>query len=694
MPTDSSISAKKNKRNLWATRFILLLIIAFGFFLRYEDFSTWNKHKASFQFMNEYQMANYDSYYYLKAAKDLTQGQYGHQSELRRVPNGVTNPVLPPLSSLLVSTLHKLTGIPIATLAIFMPVVFASLLAFLIFVLARQFEYNRITALVAALFSILSISYIVRTRVGVFDTDSLNVIFPLLIAYLFFMFAIVQGKSRFKYLAYGLLNALLFYMWWHTAGSIVVVAGLFPFLVAFIFFFKTDNTLLKYAVLGLVSVLSLYLVGDQLLSYFNLLVHKTQSGFPNNMSVSELNTVNLNYFIKNTAGNMLLFTLMMLGLLALGWKLKLKALFFAVPVALSFLAFIMGNRFMIFAAPVLALGLGYILQLLHERKLHPIISYVVTGFIVIIGLTSNYNTITKGYKKTAALDNVQLLTILDKNTPKQANIWTDWDLGYQIQYYLDRGTYADGEYSDGEFYYYVAFPMAVDDPMISANFIRFYNKHGKSGMDKLYKIYSDIPTTFAFLKKIFSVSPSSAEKILEMDANTAKFGSTKEFVSFLFPKESEDVYFFIYYKMTQTAAWFKQGNANLVTGKTEGLPLFLALNNLKRQGKMIKSNEFLLNTENGVGNYMGKSKQAFQSILTYDGTQSTEKKYGLSHASDTRFVFQWNEKTGFGAAMSKEMANTTFVKLFMQEIDTKDFEAVVLNNPHYQLWKITGNAYD
>ena len=61
---------------------------------------------------------------------------------------------------------------------------------------------------------------------------------------------------------------------------------------------------------------------------------------------------------------------------------------------------------------------------------------------------------------------------------------------------------------------------------------------------------------------------------------------------------------------------------------------------------------------------------------------------------DSRFVFQWNKKIGFGAAMSKEMSNTTLVKLYLSQEKSPHFTPIIINTPQYQIWKITGNAYD
>ena len=687
----------------WFSRIALILIFLFAFFLRAEDFSVWQNDKENFQYDGEYQMANFDSYYYLNITKELKKGNYEGSTKNRRIPNKMEAPFIPPLISVIAASVSAATGIPYPTVAIFIPVFLAPLLAFLVFIICIRLKFNKISALTAAFFSVISLTYVIRTRIGVFDTDCLNVTLILLNSYLFFRFAEIQNNKRYKYLALGLLNTLVAYAWWNTADSIVVLSAIIPLSVAIIFFFKTKKMLLKYLILGAIGLVSLYFIGDQIMAYFNLVIGHTQTTFPANMEITELNNVNVDYFIQQTTNNKFISLLMVIGLIGLIWKLRLKALFFIFPIFLAVTPFFAGNRFMIFSAPILALGIGYFIQYLFDLKkgIKPKMVSIIASSIVLIGLLSSLKVITDDYQKTAAYDNKVLLKALDKYTPKDANIWTDWDLGYQIEYYLNRGTYADGEFSDGEIYYYNTFPLAVDNLAVSANFMRFYNKHGIKGMKTLYEAFSDVQPAFIFLRNVLALKPAEAEQWLatqEKNKLLPKVGdlvSPKQWVSFLFPIESKDIYLLIYYKMTQTASFFKQGNSDLNTGKTIGLPLFLTFDFLQQQGSQIKNNQINLNIFSGVANYMGQQKN-FQSLSTFDGEQTTTKTFSNPSLNnpDENFVFGWNQKIGFGAAMSKEMANTTLIKLYLLQEKSPYFEPVVINTPQYQIWKITGNAYE
>jgi len=698
-PSEKVLSNTDQRRTVWCSGLVLLLIVLFAVFLRYEDFSVWKENKNSFQYRGEYQMANFDSYYYLQIAKELQRGDYDNLQENRRVPNGTQTPAIPPLIAFFAASVSSLTGIPVSTVAIFIPVLLAPLLAPLVFLIAFKLSFNRQAALTAALFSIISVTYVARTRIGVFDTDCLNVVFVLLNSYLFFCFAEIKNNKRYTYFGLGLLNSFLFFIWWNTAASVVMLSALVPLSVALIFFYKTKKVFIKYSFLVLTFSVSTYFTIDQITALFNLIFDTVTTDFPKNMSISELDTVSLNSFIKRTSNNTFIFISMVFGMVLLCLKLKLKMLFFAIPVMLAFSPFFAGSRFILFSAPVLALGIGYCIQMLFHLKavVKTWAAVGITVLMVFIGIISNYKIITYRFAKPAAYENTVLLNALNEHTPEDANIWTDWDLGYQIQYYLERGTYADGGFSDGEISYYASFPLAADNLEVSANFMRFYNKHGVKGMNVLYESFSGVENTFNFLRELLSLSPSEAAEwfVNRQKKNqlpkTNNLTTPQQWTAFLFPRESEDIYVFIHYKMTQTAAWFKQGSSDLKTGQTKGLPLFLTFNSLQEQTDEVKNNQIRISTKTGVARYLNQPRY-FQSLSTFNGAETTTKTFGKRGNSGS-FVFQWNKKVGFGAAMSEEMANTTLVKLYLLQEKSPHFQPILINMPQYQLWKVSGNAY-
>jgi len=683
-------------------------IILYAIFLRVEDFSTWQKKKADFQFQGEYQMANFDSYYYLKAAKDLQNGTYDKVDERRHVPDGAERPTIPPLLSILAFGISEISGLALASVAIFIPPLLSSLLALMVFVLSRQLSLSRIASLTAAFFSIISLTYVARTRVGVFDTDSLNVVFPLVNSYLFYAFIKSKDRKGYTYLGLAIFNTFLFWIWWNTAGSIVLISFLIPFLVVGLLFFPTSNTKLKYGILALTVIASLFLLSEQISTIFELLLGVKTSPFPNNVEISELDPVTPVSFLMKSLPNPLLILLVLGGSAYFIARLKLKALIFAFPILLAFLPFVGGNRFIIFSAPIMAIAIGYAVEFFYEYKgfSHPAIAPVAASLIMIVGFSSTYAPITDNYKPTAAQENVDLLNAIKDHTPSSSDIWTDADLGYQIQYYLDRGTFGDG----GEPSYYLYYPLAADNLALTANFMKFYHQYGSEGMQSLYALFPSVNDTFLFLTQTLSLPPNDTRDWLEAQQENGMLPASQElstidqWLSFLYPKPKKELYFFTYYKMTQTAAWFKQGNSDLITGETKGLPLFLTFDNLSEENGIIGNNQIKIDTSTGFADYFDGTRHSFQYLLTYDGGEPKMLLYTPDgkllpsieqdiHADD-RFAFQWNKNLGFGAALSKEMGDTAFVQLFLQNSKTDYFEPVVLNSPFYQIWRVRGDVYE
>lgn len=678
--------------------FILLIICLFAIFLRLEDFSAWQQNKIVFSYQNEYQMANFDSYYYLQFAKDIKRGSYDEIDEKRLYPNGSTRPFVPPLLSVLAVYINQIIDLPLATVAIFLPTVLASLLALVVFFLSRKLNLNRIASLTASLFSIISITYVVRTRVGVFDTDSLNVIFPLLNSYLFLRFALEENKE-YLFLIVGFLTTFLYFIWWDNAVSVTLLSAFVPLSVAILFFNKIKNTNIKYSTLALIALFILYFLSEQIFSYIQLLSGQSYDIFSLKTNVQELEAVDIEGFITRTTNNTFIFFLAITGLIYFVWQQKIKVLLIIMPIILGLLPFVAGNRFVIFSAPILGLGIGYFVQLLFSYgEKYKLAMSLATVCIISLGIYSSYSVITYKLAKPAVWENRQLLDQLKKYTPADAAIWTNWDLGHQIHYYLDRNTFADGQFSDGEIFYYLSFPMAANNLALSANFMRFYSEQGVKGMNTLYQATGSKTETFEFLKKVLSKKPNQTKKIIaaKLKNNSIKadnLTTVEQWLSFLYPKQTQDIYLFMHQRMLKTVFWFRQGNINLKTGKTVGLPFFLGFKNLHDSFSKITNKEVKINKFEGVINY-DRSSHSLLHIFVYDNGKSKMKKFpNANYSNNKKFVFEWNKELDYGAVMSQEISNTTFNKLFMRHKESSYFKSVSPKTSNYQIWQVIGDAH-
>ncbi len=218
----------------------------------------------------------------------------------------------------------------------------------------------------------------------------------------------------------------------------------------------------------------------------------------------------------------------------------------------------------------------------------------------------------------------------------------------------------------------MSFPLAADNLALSANFMRFYSQHGVSGMKILYQATGSEIKAFEFLKQVLSKKPDNAKKIIatKLKNNTIKsddLTTIEQWLSFLYPKQRQDIYLFLHQRMLKTVSWFKQGNIDLKSGETIGLPFFLGFNNLQEDFSQIKNKEIKVNKRKGIINtYSGGISHFLSHILIYDNGKSRIIRFPNVQYSANNFVFEWNKNLGYGAVMSKAMSNTTFNKLFMR----------------------------
>ncbi|KAF3984798.1 MAG: hypothetical protein HFP81_00305 [Methylococcales symbiont of Hymedesmia sp. n. MRB-2018] len=687
-----------NHANACLSGFLLLLIFLFAMFLRLEDFPDWSENKTLFSYQNEYQMANFDSYYYLQFAKDIKRDTYDEVDEKRRYPNGASRPSIPPLLSTLAVYISQITNKPLATVAIFIPAILSPLLALVMFFLSRRFGLNRVAALTASLFSIISISYIVRTRVGVFDTDSLNVVFSLFIAYLFLRFAL-DTQKRYLFLALGFISTFLYFIWWDNAISVTLLSAFVPLSIAILFFDKVKNTSVKYSILGLIALFVLYFLSEQIFSYMQLLSGQGNDIFALNSSVQELEAVSMGNFIDRTTNNAFVFLLMFIGLIYFIWQQRMRALLIIIPIILGFIPFVAGNRFVIFSAPILALGMGYFVQLLFNKYNTYKIAHIATLGIIALGIYSIYPTITYKLIKPAVWENRQLLDQLKTHTPVDAAIWTNWSLGHQIHYYLDRSTFADGQFSDGELFYYLSFPLAANNLALSANFMRFYSQNGVKGMQRLYQATGSKVKAFEFLQQVLARKPDKAKKIIakKLANNTIKtdnLTTVEQWLDFLYPQQTQAIYLFLHQRMLKTVSWFKQGSVDLKTGEMVGLPFFLGFDKLKGSFSEIKNKDITVDKRKGtIDAYSNGVKHSLSHIFIYDNGRPQMLRFpGRRDPTKKNFVFEWNKTLDYGAAMSKEMSNTSFNKLFMRHKKSDYFKPVSPLTAQHQIWQVIGDV--
>ncbi len=493
-----------NWRRISLLLFITALPVFIGLEARFNDLEIWQKRAHSCFYEKKPLFTSYDAFLFARYAKEEACGKYKAEARdnIRFVPdnlltNNVTYPSPIPLESWITAKLMNLTNTSIEWIALYLTPIFA-----VFFVIPFSLYFYRIglplTGLAGSIVGVISLIYVIRTSIVRFDTDSLNLFFPFLIAFLLHTAIDFKSKKRYLTLATTGIVSYLYYWWYGHPGIILVIFAFFTFLELFLYKIELNQVLKDIGLLSLFSNPLVLVNGifnliastkTYLINYFKPAV---EGGFPNVlMSISEAKHFDLDKLSVLTAGNKWVFFVGIAGIIVLVLR-KWKDAFLLLPVLLiGLMALKGGNRFAMYLAPFVGAGFGYLfeagLESLKENKKR-LLLYAFSFLIVpAILIYSNRNSIKFSItpKITPALaGDFEKLTRL---TPSNSWIWTWWDYGYAIQYYAGRGVYHDGGSQGSPKTYFVATSFSTDKPEVARNVILGISNIGATGIKKLLK---------------------------------------------------------------------------------------------------------------------------------------------------------------------------------------------------------------
>ncbi len=483
--------------------FLFLLIaipLVVGAYLRLDDLKIWHSKRQFFYYGDRPLFASYDAFIFARYGKEFFNGKYkgGKRDPLRFVPDNyltdnVTYPKLVPMISFGAGLLAKLFKTHIENVDEYYTPLLAVLfvIPFVLFFWKIDLPFAGFSG---ALFGLASYMYLARTSVLRFDTDSLNLCLPVAMAYFLLLALKAQGNRRYLYLLVAGLFAQLYY-WWYAHPGIIVV-----FLVIYWWFAFLEKNIDRKAfllsllffnplVLG-VGVFNFFgLVKGYLINYFKPAVE----GFPNvQMSISELKHYDLPFVAKSTVGSIYLFVPGFALAVAMFVR-RVRDVALLLPLFLIGLMTLKGgNRFAMYLAPFVGVGLGYVLDVgfgwfkASGRERFASYPFKIAALAVLMALfyLGNHNvfafTATPRITPALAADFLKLREI----TPEDAWIWTWWDYGYAIQYLGERATFHDGGSQGTAKTYFVATTFSTSDPQIANRVIKAIANIGRRGIEQ------------------------------------------------------------------------------------------------------------------------------------------------------------------------------------------------------------------
>lgn len=506
----------------------LLILIAIAYLFSISLRLIWVNEFSSqpeFHWNNELMISNNDGYYYAEGARDILQG-HNQKNDL--------SPIDTPTSQL-TAFLAQVVPLSFETLILYMPAFLGSLIVIPLILIGRALNQTTM-GFIAALIGSVANSYYNRTMTGYYDTDMLNIVFPVLE-----MFSLILALThqRNRYLI-PIAVSIALYQWWYPQAY-AFDSALFLMIIAYALLFDRKNIYLyKIALFILIGILSLPIIVkiglaigifaffhfkkelsnkaffaifssilgiyfftggiDPILGKLGSYISRsatenvitTSLHYYNVMStVREAGNIPFTVFAERISGHTITFILACLGyVMAI---IAYRPLLVTLPlVGLGFIAMFAGLRFTIYAVPMMAIGFAYLLlwstQRIEKKWLRNLSLIVVT----LVAILPNYSHIRE-YMTPTVFTNQEVAALNEfKNIASREDYLIGWwDYGYPIRYYADVKTWVDGAKHSGDVNYPTSFVLTAQNSLSAANMMRLYTEYTERGYNDKNKTTND-----------------------------------------------------------------------------------------------------------------------------------------------------------------------------------------------------------
>ena len=698
------------------TIFYILVAFTFSVLMRMIWIDQFQDVEA-FKYAGQFMINTNDGYYWAEGARDILSGvsQDNDLSPITSAPSQLT------------AFFAFVLPFSFESIILYLPVFLSSLVVIPIILIARDLK-NLEMGLIAALLASIAWSYYNRTMVGYYDSDMLNIVLPM-----FLLWAIIWAidTNEDKYLLIVAVDILL-YRWWYPQSyslefsffglillytlifdrkniynykllaimmfAMINVDGLIriPLVIAAFYIFKQENyQKYIYYILGL-SIVLFFISGGfnpiwgQLKNYiFTQTVHSSQEGlglhfFSVGQTIREAGKIPFETFANRISGHTITFILSIIGYVYLVYRHKIMLL--ALPmVGLGFLASVGGLRFTIYAVPILAFGVAFLItemtRYVTDKQSIKYLSYITLTLAI---LFPNYQHID-GYKVPTVMNSNEVKTLdsLKSIASREDYVVSWWDYGFPIRYYSDVKTLGDGAQHNGS----INFPLSF----ILTSPVEEAAKMARLNVEFKEKIFDSV-------KKNQNVTESEKIKVFSTIEEMTKaydFTDTNDFLLSLktdikLPKKTRDVYIYLPFKMLSiypTVSMFS--NMDLMTGERyKAATFFISRNFQETQSEIKLSGNISLNKKDLSLSINGKKVTIRRLVTTsYFGNQEFKKDIKNVDFSSALSLIYMSAYKAF-ILVDEKTYNSLYIKLFvLEEYDETLFEKVV-GNPHAKIYKL------
>ena len=686
----------------------VLMLIAYLFsvsmrFIWVQEFSA----IPQFHWNNELMINTNDGYLFAEGARDILNGS--HQANDL---SSINEPI-----SKLTALLATFLPLSFETLILYMPAFIGSLIVIPLILIGRALNQTAM-GFIAALIGSIAHSYYNRTMTGYYDTDMLNIVLPTLEMY---SLVLAFTHQRNRYLIPIALSITL-YQWWYPQAYAFDTA-LFVTVIAYALFFDRKNIYFyKVSLFVLIGILTLPIVAKISLAlavfaffhfreelskkafwplfalvigayfltggidpiWFRLKIYLFTQGEENTIistlhyynvmsTVREAGDIPFSVFAQRISGHTVTFILACVGYgMAL---IAYRPLVVTLPlVGLGFIALTSGLRFTIYAVPMMAIGLAYLLVFLTQRIEKSWLKYTALFIFVGAAIYPNYLHIKEYMTPTVfTAQEVASLDQLRKISDRNDYVITWWDYGYPIRYYSDVKTWIDGGRHTGDVNYPASFVLTAQDQTSTSHMMRLFTEYSEQGYKDANKTQNDFE--YMMTKEGFS----------EPD----EFLTALALPEYKLPKKSRDVYLYLPLRMMEilpTVTLFS--NLDLKHPDNREQPFFYATQSMEDTGKTIELGNGIsvIKDKNiiKIGNQEVPIKAFYQ--VGYD--QSKKLQINEQHFASNGLNLIYMASYGRFLVLDNFYFNSTYIQMFVFEHYNKNlFEPIILD-PMTKIYKL------
>lgn len=545
------------------------LLIASILVLTAQLFLFWNMNsevlsKNKFTYKEAPLLTTPDGYFYLDLADKYKNTRLQESQDLS--PKDI------PLLSKSAALISFHSDISLEKVAFYLPALFTMLMlpVFLYYGFSVQ---NKWVGLIGySLFS-LAPTWLHRTGLGNFDTDAINQVLIWNILLFGILFVSRSCEKNFFYAGGLLISCFLLLLWWPQAGASFALLAAAATLTSAFWVFNFHRHLLSYLLLTVSAAFFIVILNyssflpefissffESIKAHIKLALGSQESEFISvGKSISELSNNSFLDSLNDVTGFWLITLISSIGFMGLIQKDKANIATVVMGVLFFVFSLLLGNRFLMYAAPAFALGVAWFLcetlpSFFRTRRRGATVATLI-GISSLVYLYSSALDINN--KPTNDANAAQLMTAYKHRSQKNASTWNWWGPGYFIRYFSKRDTFIDGGSQTNEKTFLASVPYASQNPILSSNWIKFFSKN-PDGLKTVQKqLGLSTQDSIDLLENIFK-APANWRKHFPSNLSNKKISWWKQY---LFPKT--DVHLVALHDMLYHGTWLQIAERNL-----------------------------------------------------------------------------------------------------------------------------------